>query len=109
MLFLLPYDSNVPYYLGDAPAGADAGSTVDYRFEAEFGPLGDRSLIYLIRQIGLSVRGSAQLEIDFKPDGGTDETLTVYIQTFEPDSPAVGDYWLDTSQSPHQLRQYEPP
>lgn len=106
MLFLLPYSGNVPYYLGDAPAGPDAGASVDYQFECEFSPNGDHDVISLIRQVAAVIGGAAKLEIDFKADGYLVETMVVYVQTIEPTSPDVGDYWLDLSQTPDQLRVY---
>lgn len=106
-LFLLPRDEGKPYYLAEASAGKDAGSSVDYRFEIETGPIGNRDVVTMLRQLAASLRGTAKFEIDVIVDGRTAETLVVYMQVTTPTSPSTGDYWVDLGSSPYELSKYD--
>ncbi|NIM54226.1 MAG: hypothetical protein GTO15_06385 [Pseudomonas stutzeri] len=106
-LFLLPRDEGVPYYLGEGPAGRDAGSSVDYRFQIETGPAGDRDVVLLLRQIVACLRGTGKFEVDVVVDGRTVKTFTVFMQVTEPSGAADGDYWVDLGASPYELKKYE--
>jgi len=103
-LFLLPYSEGKPYYLADAPAGKDAGATVDYSFEVVTGPIGDRDAELLIRQIAVSLRGTAVFDLGFYTDDKLKETHRLYMQVTEPSSPSVGQWWLDLGLSPYVLK-----
>jgi hypothetical protein len=103
-LFVLPYTEGIPYYLADAPAGKDAGASVDYAFEVVTAPNGDWDAELLIRQVALSLRGTAVFDLNFYADGALHETHRVYMQVAEPSSPSVGDWWYDLGSLPYVLK-----